>query len=173
MFRERGVTLPELLIAIVVAAILLAVGIPNLLHMMAENRRDTHVTTFYAALLLARSEAIRRNVDVVLCKSPDGVRCSDSGDFSGGWLVYANLDGGLAGVEPDAGDKLFDSNGALEGDFTLTSDESAKRVVFRPSGRARADDEFELCSGNVGIEGRVIEITTIGRPRISKEADCS
>lgn len=166
MLKHRGFTLLELLIAIAVSTILLVLGVPSFMRMMAENQIDSTTASLYASLTYARSEAITRNVPVVLCKSSDGANCAASGDYSAGWLVYANLDGSTSGAEPDAGDTVLDSHQALEGDFTLSSDDLPNRVVYRPSGRAAADGAFRLCPGDTAIAGASIEITSTGRPRI-------
>ncbi|MDN5940159.1 MAG: GspH/FimT family pseudopilin [Salinisphaera sp.] len=166
MPNQAGFTLLELLVAIAISTILLVLGVPSFLHMMAENQRDSYTANFYAALTQARSEAITRNVPVVLCKSSDGALCTASGDYSAGWLVYANLDGSVSGAEPDAADTLLDSHQRLGGDFTLTSSDLPVRVIYQPSGRAAVDGAFQLCPATTKISGSSIEITSTGRPRI-------
>lgn len=180
MPTSRGFTLLEMLVAIAIAAILLTIGVPSFLNMMAENQRDAYAMNFYTALLTARSEAITRNVRVVLCKSADGNKSVDgkrcttsSGDYSVGWLVYANPDGDFSSVEPDDPKYILTSHRALDGGFTLTTEDGSDYVVYKPSGRAGVAMEFELCPNNPEIAGRSIEITPTGRPRITKEATCN
>ena len=58
---ERGVTLLELLVALAVLAILIAVGVPGLREFIITQRLKAAAETVYADLTLARDEALHRN----------------------------------------------------------------------------------------------------------------
>lgn len=162
--RTEGFTLLELLVAMTVATILLTVGVPSFFRMIAENQRLTNSAEFFSALIYARSEAIARNNEVVLCASSDETTCGNDAAWHEGWLIYANLDRGNAAPEPDAGEPLLRTHGPLDGDFTLTSDDFPARVVYRPSGRPGDTGSFHLCAGRESISDRAIEVTSTGRP---------
>lgn len=59
--REAGVTLIELMIGLVVLALLLMVGLPSLTTWLQNTQIRNQTESFYAALQLARAEALRRN----------------------------------------------------------------------------------------------------------------
>ena len=91
MNRCRGVTLLELLVVLMVAAILAAAAIPGLGAFILNARRTADVNGFVTAVQLARGEAFKRGRAVVLCKTADGVSCGGSGvDFGQGWMVFVN-----------------------------------------------------------------------------------
>lgn len=169
LMRTYGFTLLELLVAVAVATILLTVGIPSFLHMIAANQRQTNAADVFSALNYARSEAIARNISVVMCPSADEVSCG-SGSWHDGWLVYANLDGSLSGSEPGSNDKVLETHAPLSGDFTLTSNQFPSRVVYLPTGRTADSGRFALCAGDSDVEGRMIEVSSTGRPRTASHA---
>lgn len=80
MNRQTGFTLVELMITLVVMAILLTVGIPSFQAIFQNNRLATQANEMIGAINLARSEAIKRGVNV-------SVR-AEAGGFQNGWCVH-------------------------------------------------------------------------------------
>ena len=75
-FRHRiclgaGFTLVELVVTMVIAAVLLVVAIPSLEDAVLNTKLRAQSNAFLASLYLARSEAIKRNARVVVCKTAD------------------------------------------------------------------------------------------------------
>jgi type IV fimbrial biogenesis protein FimT len=65
---QRGFTLIELMMTLVIAIILMAVGIPQFRNMTASSRLSSQTMDIIGAVSMARSEAIRRNAAVTLCR---------------------------------------------------------------------------------------------------------
>lgn len=168
---SKGFTLLELLVAITVSSILLVIGIPAFMQMIAGNQRSANSADLYSDLAFARAEAISRNLQVGVCPSDDGASCTDGGDWRHGWLIYANTDNSTAGAEPDADEAVLANHGEIEGQFSLTTSGMTMPILFLPSGRSRSNGRFELCPDDPGIKGRAVEITSTGRPRIAN-LDC-
>ena len=161
----------ELMVAVAVSAVLLTIGIPSFMRMVADNQRVSYTADIYGAFSFARSEAIARNLQVVICKSTDEATCNNAADWSDGWIVYANLDNNTGGSEPDApNEQVLQSHPAVER-FTLESSDLPTRVVFLPTGRALNIGDFELCPDNDALAGRTIQITSTGRARTAA-LDC-
>lgn len=59
--RSRGFTMIELLVTMVVAGILLAIGVPSFRSFIANQRVKSTTTELMSAMLIARSEAVKRN----------------------------------------------------------------------------------------------------------------
>lgn len=151
--QHAGFTLVELLVVMTIAAILLAVGIPNLRSFIISNRLAAASNDFFSALNLARSEAIKRSASVTLAR-----KSSTTKNWSDGWTITA---GGVTVRESDAlGDQL-----------TIYSDNGgAASVVFDAQGRAGAAALFVVCyGGSVTADGeqraRAIFVNTAGRVR--------
>lgn len=90
---QDGVTLVELLIAITVLGILMALAIPSFETARNVNRLAAASNDLVGGLQLARMEAIRRNARVVFCRSTDGTACVAGAGNWGGWLVASDENG--------------------------------------------------------------------------------
>ncbi|TNF61933.1 MAG: prepilin-type N-terminal cleavage/methylation domain-containing protein, partial [Burkholderiales bacterium] len=76
MRLQSGFTLIELMVTITVLAVLLGVGVPSFQATIQGNRITTAANDLVAALQYARSEAVRRGVNVTVCSSNDQSTCS-------------------------------------------------------------------------------------------------
>jgi type IV fimbrial biogenesis protein FimT len=65
----KGFTLIELMVTLLVLAILASVGIPAFQRLVAENRVSSQANATQGALQFARSEALKRRGDVVMCQA--------------------------------------------------------------------------------------------------------
>ncbi len=70
--RDAGFTLLELIVTIAVASIILGIAVPSFRAMSINNRLATQANDIVGAINLARSEAIKRNRSVSLCRVRDG-----------------------------------------------------------------------------------------------------
>jgi type IV fimbrial biogenesis protein FimT len=128
---------------------------------------------FLSQLHLARSEAIKRNQRVAMCKSSDGALCADSGGWDQGWIVFndANDDG-----RREPGELLLYQVAALPPGFRLLGNTNVSRYVsfagtggtLLTSGAFQAGT-LTLCRLSAGAaEAREIIISSVGRPRIKR-----
>jgi len=161
---ERGLTLIELLVALAVLAALLVVAVPGLGSLVASGRTAAAVNAVATDLAFARGEAVRRNRNVVLCPSADGVACDATGwRWDGGWIVFADLD---RDRERAAGEPLLRRGTGMAGVQVETSP-GRRRIVFRPLGTSGGSNaSFTFCPEGPAPP-RVLCLSNTGRARLS------
>jgi type IV fimbrial biogenesis protein FimT len=91
--RAQGMTLIELITAMLVLAILMSIAIPSFREFAADSRTTAATSDLVTALNMARSEALRRSSLVVACSSTDGAQCAGSNVWTSGWIVFADRNG--------------------------------------------------------------------------------
>jgi type IV fimbrial biogenesis protein FimT len=158
------VTLIEFLTALSVVAILSAIAAPSFANLLGDASRSTAVNGFFHALFLARSEAIKRNQVVSVCKSHDGSRCLHRGvDWTGGWLVFVNADRD----DPPQRDVNETILAVYEGwtRGSITSNRLA--YSFRPQAQAVVNGTILFCDARGAQHARAIIVSHTGRPRVS------
>lgn len=148
---SHGFTLPELMVAVAIAAILAASAGPSFVDLIATQRVKTAAFDFYSGLMFARSAAITRNTVVAITPR--------DGDFANGWDIRAGstvlrsrLGIGRIAVSTPAGVTL-----AYDQDGRLTS-----------SGRY---DVRLAASGNPMVATRCVSVDPGGRPSIRIDAN--
>jgi type IV fimbrial biogenesis protein FimT len=170
MNKETGFTLMELMVTVAVAAILLFVGVPTFQETINNNRLTSNANALLAALNLARSEAIKRNVRVTLCKSEDEANCAVGGDYTQGWIVFA--DPNANGVV-DAGEPIIQVGQALSGGLTLTGDGTVVNSVSYASSGVCQNGSLTLCKSGYATSARQIMLSSGGRVRVEKKEPAS
>ena len=146
---DAGFTLIELMISVAILSIMLAISIPAYKGMIAEQKVRAVASLLHSSVLLARSEAIKRNRDVL-------VRPATGGGWKDGWLIPApstpnsdanpllqerlspsvTISGGPAFLELRASGRLKNAS-EVQFEIEANSDATKKRCV------------------TVGIDGRV------------------
>ena len=161
---HRGFTIVELMVTLAVVAITSSIAAPPLYHLALDNRRASNVNELVGQLQYARSEAITRNSDVVVCPSASGEDCEEI-TWESGWISFADPNGNAA-VDPD--ETVLKIADAIHG-ATFTSAEFAGFLRFRWNGRVMADNpgEFTVCDERGAKYARVVQLDLAGRPVVS------
>jgi type IV fimbrial biogenesis protein FimT len=120
---QPGFTLIELLVTIAVLAILIAAAVPSFTSLINANRLSTQANEMVATLQMARSEAVRLNTSVVVCRSTDGATCAAAGRWDR-WITRVT----------STGEVLRDTT--VKAPVRVTSGGPAS-FTFRSDGRAR------------------------------------
>lgn len=189
MKNDAGFTLIELIVTVAVVAVLLTVGVPELRETINNNRLTANTNAFVAAMNLARSEAIKRNVRVTLCKSADGLCCSPNNSpspgYEQGWIVFADPDNdGLRNPATCSADpppnpdpeplirayEALATGVSLEGNGVVAVDyvSFVPAGVSRTAGGAPLAATMSLCKSGYETSQRLVVLSSGGRARTEK-----
>ena len=178
LFVCRGVTLIELLVALSVFSILLAVGVPSFSQFTANNRLNSYANTLFSHLSLARSEAIKRNTRVAICKSMDGSSCASSGDWSQGWIVFVDLNNN-ANISSD--EQIITTMPALAAGYSFSGNANVSDYISYDGQGIPKLTSGGFQSGTIMLcpaapaaagSGRDVILSSSGRSRITKITTC-
>ena len=170
--RVRGVTLIELMVSIGILGILVAVAIPSFTSIMINYRLTSIANTFVASAQLARSEAIKRNGKVTMCKSADGLTCT-TGGWQQGWILYQDVNNNGAINSPE--DVIIHTESAAAANFSMTFvDNYISFIATGGTELTNGAPQFgtvNLCSQSAPVgPARQMVINAVGRLRVSKDA---
>ena len=159
----RGFTLIEVLVAIAIASILAAIAIPSFATIQQNTARRTALNNYWHSIFLARSESIKRNAVIAICKSADGERCDNAAsDWSNGWIVFDNMDHDEP-AQRDTGEPVIERFSALPA-VRITS--NRQTFSFRPTTQGAVNGTIVFCDA-AGRGSQAIIISHTGRPRQS------
>ncbi len=177
MVRSRGFTLIELMLSLSIAAVVLSVAVPSFSDFVASHRHAAEVNRFLRSIHLARSEAIKANHRVVLCKSSDAAECATSGGWEQGWIIFADLnnDAQRQVSEPLLRvEERLAGDGTLRGNFWVESYLSYQGTgITALTSGAMQMGTFVLCDGRGYEQARALVITRTGRPHVKLASESS
>jgi len=134
---QLGFTLWELLMTLLVAGILLGIGVPNVMEFQRNSAMSGVANDFVTGVLMARSEAVKRQVPVTLCLSDDPTLatpvCSPGpvADSTRGFVVWVDENGNF---NPDGSPDLDDTS---DGNAIIDAGEPVLLRTVAPSGTIR------------------------------------
>lgn len=180
MKRNQGVTLIELMVTISIAVILMTVAVPGLQQFMTSNRLSGIATDMISSLNLAKSEAIKRGLNVYLCTGNACTGCTGGdciNDWSGGWIVYVDVNSNgsynSSGANPDTLLKRYPKLTSTQ--YTLNDQGFATQVQYMRNGAANATSTslFAICHDNNTTSGITINVSPTGPRLATGVADCT
>ena len=158
----RGFTLIELIFTTAVIAMLCAISLPALGSLTQRSRSRAANNNLITALNLARSSAVSRGSEIVLCPSADQKHCDDGIWWQQGWIVFQDLDrnGTRNGDEP-----ILNVVQAQPG-MAIASSIGRDHVTYRIDGSATGTNlTFTLCDRRGSAHASTIVVSNSGRPR--------
>lgn len=136
---QAGVTLMELLVVVILAALLMSIGIPSYRYVTTSNRMATEINSLLGDMQYARSEAVREGQYVTVCvagnTSPGSPSCAASGTatWQNGWIIFSDVN--HDGTVDSVGSVLRIRNTFSSSD-TFVAAPAASTVTFNREGFA-------------------------------------
>lgn len=162
-YHLKGFTLIEAMIVLLVAAILLAVAIPAWSNAASAAQNGATRAVLASTVLDAVRHSALMGAEVVVCPVTGAPQCSGSIDWSGGWIVFADLNGNRV-REPH--ETLVSEAPALEGGVRLRTTAGRTKLVFQPGGgNAGSNVTFTLCDKRGVGKASTLVLANDGRLR--------
>lgn len=169
------------MVALVVVAIALGIGVPVFTTMAANERMSSATNDLVTSLHGARSEALTRRAPVAVCPTPDGAGgCVEGGNLGLGWTVFVdrNGDGSIS-----ADDVILQRHGALDRGVRDRVTATPAGLRFTDAGTLRfepgtpfTDFNIQICDRRGDVDtgggiaaGRWIQISALGRQQLVRE----
>lgn len=148
--RLRGFTIIELMVVVSLLAIVLSLAIPSMRNFTIGQSAKTTAFSLIGAAVYARSEAIKRNADVVVT--------ANGGNWQNGWSISTS-----------AGGVVLSQQEAVPSGVAITA--TATQYTYQSSGRlATAAGNFQI-SGTLPAHARCISFDLSGLPK-SRQGTC-
>jgi type IV fimbrial biogenesis protein FimT len=185
--NQHGFTLYELLITLLVVAIVVTLGIPNLSDFTRNGRITGTANDLHSSFMVARSEAARAKTNVTICASADpmGAALCDGASFEEGWIVFVDGDGDIerADVGPDI-EYLLRRHPPVHDTVTINTD-GALFFSFAANGLGRGavdganpivsamicDERGIAVAGGGSSAARRLVVTPVGRSVVIRDND--
>ena len=146
--RQRGFTLIELMVTLSVMIVMLGIAVPTFKNFTATQRVKAVAEDVATSLLLARSEAVKRNKPVTIAPVT-------AGDWTSGWTVKETA-------------IVLDQKNAVN-DLAITAPAT---VSFQPNGGVAAAASIQVGSTVTADAKRCVKVDLTGIPSTTSGA-CS
>jgi len=162
--RARGFTLVELVATLTVLVILTSLAAVSMSSTVSNNRIYATQTELVASLALARSEAARRGVPVML----SATNATVSNAFGGGWQVWVDSNGNGS---LDSGEPILRQHEALPANIVV-GDGSTTTVGFTPMGFLSLGGavDIKVCASDGSVAGFDISVQPNGMADVADVA---
>ncbi len=178
--QQSGFTLIEMIVTVTIAAILASIAIPSFTKMIERNRISTGTNEFLSALILARSEAVKRSMQVTVCSSTNQTSCSTSTDFAKGWIIFPDWDGdkvinttktrdtnGDGTLDMSEKDAIIKVHEALPQLSIVSTTANTKAIRYERSGRVKNTMTINI-GKKASTPSKQIDISLTGRVKSCK-----
>lgn len=156
---QKGFTLIELMVTLVVLIVLLGLGIPNFTEWVKKTRIETGTRSLTGALMEARSEAVSRQTVITLAPADGG--------WAAGLSMYTDADtGGNSAYSASDDTMIKELNFSMGGVTVDTVSNADEFISFNSNGQLNESGstvEMALCDDRGEEAGALITINLVGR----------
>lgn len=163
--KQRGFTLIEIMTAVVISVVLIAIAAPNFASLVRSSKLRSAQSELVSSLTLTRNEAIKRGLRVsVAGKSP-----VIGNEFGAGWTVWVdtNEDGVV-----DPGEVVIREYPGFFGTIIISTVGNVSAINFEPTGFTTTAVSFKVCANADASTGYAIVLQRVGLADISEGSLC-
>lgn len=163
---QPGFTLIEVMIAVAILGMTLALAIPAYARMVDEGHATRTANRFHALLSVARMHAVQRGMKVTVCRSSDGRRCQYAGAWSAGAIVFEDHDQDNDRSRDERIIDVFEP--ADSAPYHVVGPYNRRTIGFHADGRSAGTNlTLRVCDARLDVVRHVI-VSATGRPRTSR-----
>ena len=179
---QKGVTLYELLITLLVVGVVLTLGVPNMVEFRQNGRMTASANDLIAAFQLARTESARAKDNITICASKQPMTSTPAcdGTWDEGYIVFVDSDGDIVRDNTEA---VLRRHDIIEPGVQLAIANDATFFSYGPTGLGRGNvggnpslTQIVMCDerGNTTAAGgnsaaRLFVTTPLGRATIVRD----
>ncbi|TXI95049.1 MAG: prepilin-type N-terminal cleavage/methylation domain-containing protein [Burkholderiaceae bacterium] len=177
---QAGVTLVELLVVIVITGVLASVAIPSYRSMVVSNRVSGMVSDLHSALLLARSEALKRGTTISVCKTSNASATAPLCDptagslgWATGWIVFVDADASKTRANDEAVLQVFGPYLSNVADGKIMTDAAGQGISFNMTGQTFTKTQFVVSApSGFSAQDRAVCVAVGGRAKVVEASTC-
>ncbi len=159
--KVKGFTLIELMMTLAIAAILVSLAAPSFTDTIKNNRLTTQYNELVTQLTLARSEAIKRNTEIIVLNN-DG----NESNWHKGWVIFEDTNDDDT---VDAGETIKVSD-TVDSNITISYN-NGKQISYLASGLGNNAGTFTICDDRGAQEAKALIINITGRIRSATDSN--
>lgn len=136
--KQRGFTIYELMITMLIIGVILTLGIPNLAEFTQNSRLTATSNDLHSSFQFARSEAARSKSNITICASANSLdpAAACGGTFNDGWIIFVDTNGDLV---RGGGENILRAHPAVASGVTITTNANSNYFSFAGTGLGRGD----------------------------------
>jgi type IV fimbrial biogenesis protein FimT len=167
--NQRGLTALELISTLSVSLVVMTAGFPTVQQLSASSNMTSSINAIVAHLHMARSEAITRYGNAVLCPSSDGLMCLNDFTWHQGVLLFMDENDD---EKYDAGEVIIKSHQPGTGPIRILTSVGRKYIKYESDGMASGTNAtFTFCDSSGSMEPKKVVISNTGRVRVDHAGD--
>jgi type IV fimbrial biogenesis protein FimT len=161
--KQSGFTLIELIVTMTILGIMLAIGVPSYQSITTSMRMSGEIDSLMGDLKFARSEAVKRGLNVFACPTASTACSATNTNWSSGWIIHDATTPSTLRISPSlaSGDTL-----------TWTPDSGTANPSITPSGYFSTPGKMILNNAAGDVSQRRCIFIAIGTLTKNKGAAC-
>lgn len=166
MYKIKGFSLIELMIAMTIVIILVGYALPNLNQLKLNQFMDSERNRLTVALNYARNTAIHNQNFIVICPSSSGKSCDSKSNWHNGWVVFTDLN---QNRKIDVSDEILIHETAMRNEIKATSSKYRQKIRYNYMGFSPGTNtSINFCDSRGLKFAKSIIINNAGRVKQSK-----
>lgn len=168
MKKDTGFTLIELLTTITIFTLLLSFAIPSFRMMAGENQITSAYNSFLSTIHFARSEAIKRGNNIIICKWDHlSATCDSSNNWHEGWAVFDDKD---SDNTKDSNEEIIRIHQSLPANIQMHY--HLTKLKYNAEGLSPGySGKIIFCSSESHMKKQGITISSLGRIRMAEQSE--